>query len=113
MPSSIHPTASSPIRERNPSADRSEQSGDPRAFHPGFGAKFTHTTSRRPPFELVSFLTVSGSKRIVAERHSPPSFRCGDWELIPLQDHSKFMMYGNDVMDLTILDLHSMWGTGD
>src|SRR5215475_6633805 len=50
MPSSIHPTASSPIRERNPRADRSEQSGDPRAFHPGFGAKFTHTTSRRPPF---------------------------------------------------------------
>ena len=48
MPSSIHPTASSPIRERNPSADRSEQSGDPRAFHHGFGAKFTHTTSRRP-----------------------------------------------------------------
>jgi|SRR5215469_8140578 len=48
MPSSIHPTASSPIRERNPRADRSEQSGDPRAFHPGFGAKFTHTTSRRP-----------------------------------------------------------------
>src|SRR6516225_7149882 len=39
-----------PMRERNPRADRSEQSGDPRAFHPGFGAKFTHTTSRRPIF---------------------------------------------------------------
>src|SRR5215470_11437168 len=53
MPSSIHPTASSPIRERNPSADRSEQSGDPRAFHHGFGAKFTHTTSRRPVFKSL------------------------------------------------------------
>jgi len=29
-------------------------------------------------------------------------------ELIPLPDHSEFMMYGNDVMDLTILGLRSM-----
>jgi len=28
--------------------------------------------------------------------------------LIPLPDHSEFMMYGNDVMDLTILGLRSM-----
>jgi predicted lactoylglutathione lyase len=28
--------------------------------------------------------------------------------LIPLADHSEFMMYGNDVMDLTILGLRSM-----
>jgi len=27
---------------------------------------------------------------------------------IPLADHSEFMMYGNDVMDLTILGLRSM-----
>ena len=28
--------------------------------------------------------------------------------LIPLPDHSEFMMYGNDVMDFTILGLCSM-----
>jgi hypothetical protein len=28
--------------------------------------------------------------------------------LIPLPDHSEFMMYGNDVMDLTKLGLHSI-----
>ena len=32
----------------------------------------------------------------------------GARELIPLADHSEFMMYGNDVMDLTILGLRSM-----
>jgi hypothetical protein len=28
--------------------------------------------------------------------------------LIPLPDHSEFMMYGNDVIDFTILGLCSM-----
>lgn len=31
-----------------------------------------------------------------------------DDQLIPLPDHSEFMMYGNDVMDFTILGLCSM-----
>ena len=36
------------------------------------------------------------------------TFLRSDCGLIPFPDHSEFIMYGNDVMDLTILGLRSM-----